>query len=180
LKNPSVSQNIDNTISSILTFGQATSTNRMQAEEFFNTLDQGLSSLLMSGAAGEARAALEGLGIPLEGALERLPLYADALASTDVQQQLAAGSADGLAAGVAGVGPATEEAIAATEEWLEMVSTAAVSFSDIGGAYQDVIDQNRALAEETAAATDTAEDSWEDFYDGTTVSMDDWIAKLQE
>ena len=180
LKNPSVSQNIDNTISSILTFGQATSTNRMQAEEFFNTLDQGLSSLVMSGAADEARAALEGLGIPIEGAMELLPLYADALASTDVQQQLAAGSADGLAAGVAGVGPATEEAIAATEEWLEMVSTAAVSFSDIGGAYQDVIDQNRALAEETAAATDTAEDSWEDFYDGTTVSMDDWIAKLQE
>src|SRR5690606_6187452 len=144
------------------------------------TLDQGLSSLVMSGAADEARAALEGLGIPIEGAMELLPLYADALASTDVQQQLAAGSADGLAAGVAGVGPATEEAIAATEEWLEMVSTAAVSFSDIGGAYQDVIDQNRALAEETAAATDTAEDSWEDFYDGTTVSMDDWIAKLQE
>lgn len=180
LKDPSVSQNIDNTISSILTLGQATSTNRLQAEEFFATLDQGLSSLVMSGATDEARAALEGLGIPIEGAMELLPLYSDALASADVQQQLTAGSATGLAEGVAGVAPMTEEATAALEEWRDMVSEAAVSFSDIGGAYQGVIDKNRELAEETAAATESSSDSWEDFYDGTSVSMQDWIAKLQE
>lgn len=48
------------------------------------------------------------------------------------------------------------------------------------GAYQSVIDKNREVAEETAAATGSAESSWEDFYDGATVSMQDWIAAMEE
>src|SRR5690606_34924180 len=86
----------------------------------------------------------------------------------------------GFEGALAGYASAQEKALDALTEWREMVSDADQSFSDIAGAYQQVIDANRELAEETAAATKSSKDSWEDYYDGVTVSMSDWIAKLEE
>ncbi|MEV7962415.1 phage tail tape measure protein [Oerskovia paurometabola] len=180
LKDPTVSQNIDNTISSVLTLGQATSTNRLQSEELFKAIDKGAASLAQSGALKEAKAGLEALGLSVEKDKDLLPLYAEALASADVQQQITGQSAGGLAGSLEGVAPASTAAQEALAEWSKMVGDADASFSDIGAAYQGVIDKNKEVAQATADATKSSKDSWEDFYDGTSVSMDDWIAKLEE
>lgn len=180
LKDPGAAQNIDNTVSSILTLGQASSTNRMQAEELFASIDEGLSSLVASGAADQAKAALDGLGIPIADQTSLFPLYADALEGVDAAQKIAGVSADGLASDLESVDPATKAATEALAAWMKMVSDADGSFSDISAAYQGVIDKNKEVAQATADATSSSKDSWEDFYDGTSVSMDDWIAKLQE
>lgn len=70
-----------------------------------------------------------------------------------------------------------EEGFAA---WIEMVSNSNQGFVDLAGSYNSIIEKNKEVAQATADATESSEDSWEDFYDGVTVSMDDWIAKLDE
>lgn len=181
LKDPGVSQNIDNIASSLLTFGQTTSTNRLQSEELFASLDEGLSSLVHSGAADDAAEALAALGIPIEYQTELLPLYSDALAAVDVEQLIAGESAEGLAGAVGEIGPAAQEAAdAAREAWRDMVVEASASFVDTQAAYDDAISKNREWAEATAEATTSSQDSWEDYYDGFSVSAEDYIAQLQE
>lgn len=54
-----------------------------------------------------------------------------------------------------------------------------VAFDDILAAYNAVIDKNRELAESTADATESTEDSWEDYYDGVSVKTADLIAMFQ-
>jgi len=94
---------------------------------------------------------------------------------------------------------ATEAAAKAMQELIEAVAGGVSAFYDGSGAYQGVIDANVATAQAQAdrinAANDAANDArrkndkdtvdyvtseWEDFYDGQTVSIDDYIAKLQE
>lgn len=64
--------------------------------------------------------------------------------------------------------------------WIEMVGASSSSFVSLSGAYDSVIEKNREAAEAAAEATESSKDSWEDFYDGTTVAMADWIAALDE
>src|SRR5690606_30749582 len=108
-----------------------------------------------------------------------LPGYQDALAGVDNAQQLTGESAEELAEGIEPVDPAIEAATEALEEWRDMVAGSHRSFIDLGGSFQSVIDKNREVAEEAAAASKSTKDSWEDFYDGTTVKMKDWIADLE-
>ena len=65
-------------------------------------------------------------------------------------------------------------------DWIEMVGASSSSFVDLAGSYDSVIEKNREAAQAAADATKSSKDSWEDFYDGTTVAMDDWIAALDE
>jgi len=71
---------------------------------------------------------------------------------------------------------------AVTEEmakWIEEVSAADASFIDLLGGYQSIIDKNREVAEATAESTETTTDSWEDFYDGFSVSTEEYLAELE-
>lgn len=179
LKDPGVAQNIDNIASSVLTLGQTTSTSRLQAQELFSSMDEGLSSLVLSGSADEAAEALKAMGIALEGNEDILPLYADALASADVQQQLAGDSASGMAGDLDGLAASTAEVDEELQKWLEDVAAADASFVDAFGAYDTLIQKNKDAAQATADATESSEDSWEDFYDGFSVSVEEYLAELQ-
>lgn len=179
LKDPSVSQNVDNIASSLLSFGQTTSTSRLQAQELFNTIDQGLSSLVQSGASDQAAAALAAIGIELQGNEDLLPLYADSLASVDVQQRLTGDSASGLADDMSDLGQATAAADEELQEWLSTVSDADASFVNLYDAYDKIVQKNKDVAQSTADTTQSTKDSWEDYYDGATVQIDEYLDELQ-
>ena len=76
-------------------------------------------------------------------------------------------------------GESTEAATAALEEWRGMVADADASFVDLSGAYQSVIDANLAYAQSTADSTASSTDSWEDYYDGFSVSKEAYVAELE-
>lgn len=71
---------------------------------------------------------------------------------------------------------AAEDALA---EWREGAIESASGFVSLMDGFQNVIEKNTEFAESTAEATASADDSWEDFYDGQTVAVDDWIADLK-
>lgn len=177
---PSVAQNFDNIASSIFSFGQSTSANRVQAEEFFETVDGGLASLVQSGALEEAKAALDGLGIPIERQKELLPGYFDALDAVDAELLLASGSTAKLATETAASAEEAEAAAEAYQKWADTINGASDSFVNAGTAFDAAITKTQEWAQAQADATKTADDSWEDFYDGVTVSADSWIEQLVE
>ena len=75
---------------------------------------------------------------------------------------------------------ASEEAAKALEDWMGAVASADAAFVDLAGGYQSIIDKNRETAEATAAATESSEDSWQNFYDGFTVSTGEYLAELEQ
>ncbi|MFJ2298162.1 phage tail tape measure protein [Oerskovia paurometabola] len=169
----------DRNIGGLLGLSTATS----KAEEAYAQLGNTLAVVYSSNPEEAERrfaAALQETGRTRDELLSIMPAYADAIAAVDNQQALAAGSAVGLAEGLESVAPAAKAVDEALAAWMKMVGEADASFSDIGGAYQGVIDKNKEVAQATADATKSSKDSWEDFYDGASVSMDGWIAKLEE
>ncbi|MBM7480117.1 phage tail tape measure protein [Oerskovia jenensis] len=169
----------DRNIGGLLGLSTATS----KAEEAYAQLGSTLAVVYSSNPEEAERrfaAALRETGRTRDELLSIMPAYADAIAETDNTQKLATESATGVSAAldlIAESAPSVTEALA---EWMKMVGDADASFSDIAGAYQGVIDKNKEVAQATADATKSSKDSWEDFYDGTSVSMADWIAKLEE
>jgi TP901 family phage tail tape measure protein len=88
-------------------------------------------------------------------------------------------SASGVAAATGQATAATEEATAANEEYLATLAKPDAAFISLGGAYDAIIEKNKAVAESTAAATEDSGDSWETYYDGFTVGLDNYLAELQ-
>lgn len=78
----------------------------------------------------------------------------------------------------------TEEAIKAQERWLEDLQGIAAGFVEPLGAYQALLDEKmakeRESAEATAAATEDATDSWEDYATDVTVSLDELATRLED
>lgn len=125
-----------------------------------------------------------------EGAVANLTYTLDSLKGSLTEAQRAElqkiqadaeaeGSSEALAAATEAQAQAQEAATEALNKWREMVSEADASFIAISTAYQNVIDKNMEIAESTAAATDSSEDSWETYYDGVSVSAADYIAQLE-
>ncbi|WP_207632097.1 phage tail tape measure protein [Occultella kanbiaonis] len=146
-----------------------------QAEQ----LDAAFASMVESGDVEGATELYEAFtqaavdqGVPLESLTAAFPLYAGAL-------DMAGVAAEEAAAAAAELTPEMQAANEALEAWTEMVSDANASFIDIEGGYQSIIDANRQMAEETAAATESSEDSWEDYYDGFSVSLDQYLTDLE-
>ncbi len=146
LKDTSVTDQVDNVISSVLTLGQSTSTSRLQSEELFNTLDEGLSSLVQSGNADTAAQAIENLGLNYEDVKDLLPGYADALANTENQTRL---STDATEAGT----DATEDAADAV---LSLVDALAEQIKKQHEAAGVALDENSALRDYESAIDDAA------------------------
>lgn len=65
-------------------------------------------------------------------------------------------------------------------DWIEMVSASSSSFVDLMGAYDGVIAKNKEQAQATADGTKSSADSWEDYYDGVSVTMEELAAVLDE
>ncbi|WP_336707563.1 phage tail tape measure protein [Oerskovia sp. USHLN155] len=102
---------------------------------------------------------------------------------TETELAAAANEAAGVATGVASEATAAftkelEASAAASQEWIDATSEIYSSFVNLGEAYQGAIDKNIELATSTADATSSSEDSWEDFYDGVSVSAADYIGSL--
>ena len=144
-------------------------------EEAAKAADEALVSMLNAGGsnASMAVALIEGLGYSAEELATVLPGVAELLDQTGAASENAAG-------GVQIAGESFGTANEALEEFLENAGDAGAKFGGLLDAYQSVIDKNKEIAEETASATKSSKDSWEDFYDGTTVSMGDWLAALDE
>ncbi|QAY69980.1 phage tail tape measure protein [Xylanimonas protaetiae] len=188
LVNPSMKQKIGDWAESVPVLSSIVSVNDgKNAAAQFTAVGEALAFMVEQGHADEAAAQFKYLsdrwtaaGGSLDDLNARMPAYATALAGVDNEQTLAAKSAQGVADGVGQVGQMSDEAIEALEKWREMVSGASTSFRDLGGAWQAAIDQQRTFAEEAAEKTKTTKDSWEDFYDGVSVSADQWIEQLQK
>jgi len=80
-------------------------------------------------------------------------------------------AAAGASIGIDQVGDAAIEAQKALEDWRVKTRQTSDAFVNPAGAYQAAIDASTAWAEAQADATEDAEDSWESFYDGQSVSM---------
>ncbi|GAB2613535.1 phage tail tape measure protein [Pseudactinotalea suaedae] len=111
--------------------------------------------------------------------------HSDALVeATDQQEYLAeatggtAQSQEEAAAATAAATAETEALTAANEELLASYAEADGAFIDLLGGYQSVIDKNTEVAQATADSTESSEDSWQDYYDGFSVSLADYLAEL--
>ena len=156
-------------------------------EDAWGRLDQQLADMVGGGnteLAGQTFALVRERAVELGYSVEQLaaifPTYSDALASADAQQQTAGASAQSMAGGLEQTASATEEASEALEKWVEQTAEAFASFIDPGGAFQAAIDKQREQAEVAADKSKSSKDSWEDFYDGTSVSARQYIGQLQK
>jgi TP901 family phage tail tape measure protein len=100
---------------------------------------------------------------------------------------------DNQAAAAEGSAVATEEVTAATEaatvavrevseaqaEYLAGLAEQDAAFISLGGAYDTIIQKSKDSATATAESTEDTSDSWETFYDGFTVGLDNYLAELQ-
>ncbi|WP_295833642.1 phage tail tape measure protein, partial [uncultured Microbacterium sp.] len=74
---------------------------------------------------------------------------------------------------------ATQEADDAQKEYLKTLADGDSRFVSFGDALSTVQDKQRQWAEQTAADTEDSGDSWQDYYDGVSVNLADYITELQ-
>lgn len=181
LTNPTRTQQLNDFIGSIFRSGDA---DTLTSENVFETLDRDLTGLVQSGAIDQASSALWTLaaqsGVTMSDLRSQLPQYVDALADVDAQATLAGDATSGLTGDTEELATQTGLTQDQLAEWMTTANEADAAFLSITGAYQSAIDKNMELALSTADATADAGDSWEDYYDGVSVSATDYIAQLQE
>jgi TP901 family phage tail tape measure protein len=155
------------------------------AEEQFEAIGDALAQMVNEGNGEQAARIFDELakagqanGYSVEQLMKLFPPYEEALAGVANQSSQAAAGADQLTAGLDSVDPAAQAASEALSDWLVETQGIFQSFIDLGGAYQGAIDKNREMAESSAAASKDSSDSWEDFYDGVSVSASDYITQL--
>lgn len=156
--------------------------------ESFSNFDQTMANLVASGNIDTAKESVEEFiaagqaqGLTLDELNSKyLKQYNNALTDADNQEQAAKKSAQDLATSMGYTGEMTEEAADALQKWRDTAAEADASFVGITDAYQGVIDKNTAVAQSTADATKSSEDSWEDYYDGVSVNAKDFIKQLQD
>ncbi|WP_313276778.1 phage tail tape measure protein [Timonella senegalensis] len=68
----------------------------------------------------------------------------------------------------------------ATQKWLDGIHAIADESTNLLSAFDMVVAANMEQATSAAEASASTKDSWEDFYDGTSVKASDWIAQLEE
>ncbi len=170
----------------------------------FDRVDKALAGMVAGGnvdAAAKSFADFYGQFDParysVDEVREMLPGYRDALADVDNQQALAADSAAGLTARYNAATDATQELTEEQLAYLKAISDTDAAMVSVGGAYQAGVDKareaaqakadawNESAAEQEKAAKkekrelDVSRKSWEDYYDGVTVSFDEYLAQLQ-
>jgi TP901 family phage tail tape measure protein len=131
-------------------------------------------------AAAEFNNVLALTGGTTDELLDLMPAYKDALDQAALSSDKTAMSSKAMSLGLAGVGDSADVASEALTKWREMVGEADAAFVDIGDAYQTVIDKNTEIATSTADATKSSKDSWKDYYDGVSVSFDDFLKQLEK
>lgn len=78
----------------------------------------------------------------------------------------------------------TEEATKALEDWLKALQGISAGFVEPLSTYKGLLDEKttaeREAAEKTAASTESTKDSWEDYVDDVSVSLDELATRLEE
>lgn len=180
LTRPDFGMRFDDVTSRILTFGSRSSTAAEQAKTSFESIDAALANMVGSGNADRAAAAVAQMGLSADESAQILPSYNDALATMATQQDLAAGTSTAAAGALSGLAGATAELTEAQIELVKDWSEADATFVDIYGAYDTLVQKNQDAAQATADSTSSQKDSWEDFYDGFSVNLDEYLAELQK
>lgn len=109
-----------------------------------------------------------------------LDTWAGSLTEAEKKTLQVAAASEEMGGALQGNDAAVAEAQERMAAWVENLQKVAEGFVSLGGVYGDAIDEQRRLAEETAAATEDAEDSWEDYYDGVSVSAGGYIEQLRK
>lgn len=186
LANPTMQQKLENLDSA---FGWRTSAD--QAREALQPLDTLLAEMATTseGAAQASdllNAVLQGSSTSTQQAMEHMPGFRDALAGVANEAAAADPSLEGLTAEMEESAIAAEEAAAATQElrdsyneWLTEMGSASASFATIEGALAAHQAATQEWAQGQADATESADDSWEDFYDGHTVNLEKYLGELE-
>lgn len=158
-----------------------------QVEERFRSLDQQMATMVNSGNAEEVRESLDAIfalgeekGYSVEQMNTLFSKTTDALFGVEDAAGGADGAMEGMVTRVNSLTGEVEELTEAEQELLDTMGEADASFIDFAGAMDAVIAKNKEVAQSTADATESAEDSWEDFYDGTSFAMDAWLTALEE
>ena len=153
----------------------------------FAALDTTLSGMVNGGSADEAAVAFgeiqktaASLGFSTEKLNTLFPQYSDALVGATTDQTKAKTAGEQLAESMGYVGDMSEDSAKALQSWRDKVIEADSTMLDSQGAYDAVIQKNKDLAQSTADATKSSKDSWEDYYDGVSVSMGDLLAEMQK
>lgn len=155
-----------------------------KAQEEVKVFDGALADLVRSGHTQEAEEWAGRLGEKLRAAgwsteqiTDALPQYKASLQEVTNEQQLATESTFELASISERLGDAFRNA---KRVIVEEINDAGKAFIGLNDAYQSVIDKNMEVAKAAAEATGDASKSWEDFYDGHSVSTQDFIKELEK
>lgn len=153
----------------------------------FESYSKSLAALVEGGHAEKAAESLALLygnvdqsKYSMEDLTGLMPEYTDALASVDNQQILAGESGAAMTEQQSALSTATAEATEAQIKWRESLLESAAAFFSFGGAYDELVQKQIDGAQATADATKSTGDVWQDYYDGQTINIDDYVAKLQE
>ncbi|WP_165909031.1 MULTISPECIES: phage tail tape measure protein [unclassified Rathayibacter] len=183
-----MNSNINRFVSSVnQAFGGPIQDGVQATRDQFEGLDSNLRALVEGGAADTAAEQFDRIaqaaidqGYSVEQVKDMFPQYADALIGAEESSGGLATTTETLSAGIEQVATMSEEAQKALDDWREEVVKADGSFFSITGAVDDLITKQKEYATSTADATEDAGDSWEDYYDGVSFNLDEYLAGLQE
>lgn len=108
-----------------------------------------------------------------------LPAVGEGLRTFREEMLEAAAATDEMAGATDEAAQAAEEAREAHAQWITELGGISAGFVSLSDALSTVQGDTRAWAEEQAAAVEDAEVTWEDFYDGFSVNLDNYLAELE-
>lgn len=124
--------------------------------------------------------ALQETGGTTEELLDLMPAYADALARTENESEVAAGSALGLTEAYNGLAGATEYLTEEQAAWRDELAKLDAAFVEPLAAFDSLITKNQEAAQAAADATEDTEDSWETFISQFPVTVQGYLDELQK
>lgn len=161
--------------------------------EYFAGLDASLSGLVQSGNAevaadafDEMWAAAAARGVDRAEFEGLFAGYMDSLVGVSNEARVAAPALDEMTVEMEESAAAAEAAQAALDEmretysqWISEIGASSASFATIEGALSAHQAATQEWAQGQADATETADDSWEDFYDGQSVNLAEYLAEQE-
>lgn len=154
-------------------------------------IDEELATLARSGEYDQVSEAFRALSMNMDLSSEEtmayLPDLQEALKEVGVTAELAADgtvkfkdAAGNVVKPLQQISEAEEEAQQSHQEFLETFSTARSGFMDWQGMLDSMVEKQKKTAQETADDTADMSDSWQTYYDGVSVNIDDLITNLQK
>lgn len=152
----------------------------------FNAIGDSLAFLVESGNVDIARRQFELLrgeweaqGGKIEDLRALVPAYVDSLTGLSNEAQVAEESTAGLTERFNELTGATEQLTDEQIRWREELAGINAAFVEPLAAYDSLIAKNQEAAQAAADATESTEDSWEDFIGAFPATVEGYLAELQ-